>query len=193
MPPDDPIREVVEARNCRRKIARQMGLKMSRMDEHADRLVSDGKVVQFTILEQRHKALERCADDFSCWATKVAADCISEKIDKPEVKKKDGGVFAIADQYTAQKNPSGLSANLENTILAIAELRIKPRYDVFHNKIVFEGHSNFESDFENVCLVIRHLIAHEKRFEPSKETMVDAVTESHLVISLIRFSIILTA
>jgi predicted P-loop ATPase len=149
------------------------------MDESADREIqkTDGKAVQFKTLEQRHKeALERCADDFSSWATKVAADSISEEIDRPKAKKEHGGVFATTDQYTTQKHPSGLSPSLENTILAVAELRIKPRYDVFHNKIVFEGHPNLdEGDFESACLVIRHRISYTKRFEPSKETMYDAV------------------
>jgi predicted P-loop ATPase len=155
-----------------------MGLKMSRMDEHDDRLVFDGKVVQLKTLEQRHKeAFEACAADFSGWATKVAADNISEKFagHKTEGKKQDAGTFAITSNYTTQKNPSGFSASLQNTILAVAQLGIKPKYDVFHNKIIFEGHPNLEGDFESVCLVIRHRIAYEKRFEPSKETMYDAV------------------
>src|SRR5262245_31932254 len=133
------------------------------------------KVVQFKTLEQRKEALERCADNFSSWSTKVAADGISE-LARPKAKKGDGEVFVITDSYTTKKNPSGWSASSENTILAVAELRIKPKYDVFHNKIIFEGHANLEDDdFENACLVIRHLIAREKRFEPSKETMYDAV------------------
>src|SRR5262249_51101233 len=73
------------------------------------------------------------------------------------------------------KNRSGLAANLENTILAVAELKIKPKYDVFHNKIIFEGHQNLEGDYESACLVIRHLIAYQKGFEPSKETMDDPI------------------
>jgi predicted P-loop ATPase len=145
--------------------------------EEALAAMTHGKVVQFKTLEQMHKeALERCADGFSGWATKVAADGISEKIVRPKAKKIDGEVFAITTQYTTQKNPSGLSTSLENTILAVTELGIKPRYDVFHNKIVFEGHPDLdEGDFENACLVIRHLISRTKRFEPYKETMYDAV------------------
>ena len=86
---------------------------MSQIDGHADRLASDGKVVEFKTLEQKHKeALERCADDFSGWATKVVADGIPEKIVRPNAKKKDGEDFAITDNYTTQKNPSGLSASL---------------------------------------------------------------------------------
>jgi hypothetical protein len=156
------------------------GSKMSQMDEHADHLAryqkTDVKVVQFKTLEQRHReALERCADDFSAWVTKVAADGISEKMVGPKAKKIDGASFDITPEYATQKHPSGLSASLENTILAIAELGVKPRYDVFHNKIVFEGHPDPEDDFESACLVIRHLISYKKRFEPSKETMYDAV------------------
>jgi len=145
--------------------------------EEAPAALTDARVFQFKTLEQRRQeALERCVDDFSRWATKVAADGISEKIVRPEAKKRDGEGFDITPHYTTQKNPSGLSASLENTILAVAELGIKPRYDVFHNKIVFEGHPNLdEGDFESACLVIRHLISYRKRFEPSKETMYDAV------------------
>jgi hypothetical protein len=82
----------------------------------------------------------------------------------------------LPDQYSSQKNPSGYAPSLQNTILAVAELKIKCRHDVFHNKILFEGHPSLDGDFENVCLVIRQLIAQQKQFEPSKETMVDAVT-----------------
>jgi predicted P-loop ATPase len=63
--------------------------------------------------------------------------------------------------------------------LAIAELGIKPRYDVFHNKIAFEGHPDLDEDgFESACLVIRHRISYKMRFEPSKETMYDAVART---------------
>jgi predicted P-loop ATPase len=150
---------------------------MSQMDEHADRLVSDGKAGQFKTLEQRHKeALERCADDFSRWATKVAADGVSEKIARPKTKKINGPSFETTAEYVTQKNPSGLSPSLENTIRALAELGIKPRYNVFHNRIVFEDHPDLdEKDSESACLVIRHSISYRKRFEASKETVYDAV------------------
>ena len=82
----------------------------------------------------------------------------------------------LPDQYSTRKNPSGHAASLQNTIRAVAELGIKSRYDVFHNKIVFEGHPSLDADFENVCLVVRQLIAQQKEFEPSKDTMHDAVT-----------------
>ena len=82
----------------------------------------------------------------------------------------------VPDQYSSRKNPSGHAASLQNTIRAVAELGIKSRYDVFHNKILFEGHPSLDGDFENVCLVVRQLIAQQKEFEPSKDTMVDAVT-----------------
>jgi predicted P-loop ATPase len=131
------------------------------------------RVVQFSILEL---ALERCAEHFFRWATKVAADGISEKIAGPVVKKIDGASFDTTAEYASQKNPSGLSPSLENTILAIAHLKIRPRYNVFHNRIVFEGHPNLdEDDFETACLFIRHRISYTNRFEPSKETVYDAV------------------
>src|SRR5262245_1116765 len=150
---------------------------MSWIDWHAVCLVSDDKVVQFKSLEQRRKeALERCADNFSAWATKVATDGISEKIVWPEPKKIVGASFDISTKYATRKNPSGRVPSLENTILALAHLGIKPRYDVFHNKIVLEGHPNLDDyEFESACLVIRHLISYRLRFEPSKETIYDAV------------------
>ena len=82
----------------------------------------------------------------------------------------------VPDQYSSRKNPSGHAANLQNTIRAVAELGIKSRYDVFHNKILFEGHPSLDGDFENACLIVRQLIAQQKEFEPSKDTMHDAVT-----------------
>ncbi len=84
--------------------------------------------------------------------------------------------LVLADQYSSRQNPSGHAASLQNTLLAIAELGIKCRYDLFHNKTLFEGHPSVDGDFDNVCLVIRQLVAQQKQFEPSKDTMVDAVT-----------------
>jgi hypothetical protein len=102
---------------------------------------------------------------------------------KAEVKKSAvaGPVKAgmeVSDHYHTRKHPSGLAASLENTILAIAELGIVARYDVFHNKVLFDGHPKLLSfgEFESVCLVIRQIIAYEKGFEPAKETTIDAVT-----------------
>ena len=82
----------------------------------------------------------------------------------------------LPDQYSTQKNPSGHAPNLQNTIRAVAELGIKSRHDVFHNKILFEGHPSLDVDFENACLIVRQLIAQQKEFEPSKDTMHDAIT-----------------
>ena len=82
----------------------------------------------------------------------------------------------VPDQYSTQKNPSGHAPNLQNTIRAVAELGIKSRHDVFHNKILFEGHPSLDVDFENACLIVRQLIAQQKEFEPSKDTIHDAIT-----------------
>jgi predicted P-loop ATPase len=83
----------------------------------------------------------------------------------------------VSDHYHTRKHPSGLAASLENTILAIAELRIIARYDVFHNKVLFDSHPKLlPGEFEMVCLCIRQIIAHQKEFEPAKEAVIDAVT-----------------
>jgi len=83
----------------------------------------------------------------------------------------------IVDHYQTKRHPSGLAPSLENTLRAILEFGIVPRHNVFHNKILFNEHADLlDGEFENACLVIKHRIAHQRGFEPSKDIVIEAVT-----------------
>jgi hypothetical protein len=108
----------------------------------------------------------------------AGATVVKLPIDLPKIKpvaKKEG--LDIPAHYLTQRNPAGVSASFQNTLRAIVKLGIVARYDVFHNKVLFNDHPGLlDSEFDSACLVIRHEIARREGFEPTTNTVIDAVT-----------------
>ena len=79
-------------------------------------------------------------------------------------------------QYETRKNPQGIVPTLLNTIKAISDLELDCRYDVFHDKMIVNGHSlpTIEG-IDDVCLVLRSSIASKFGFEPTQEMVFAAV------------------
>jgi hypothetical protein len=88
--------------------------------------------------------------------------------------------------YEQHKNPSGTPVTLKNTILAIDKLGIQCRYDIFHDKLMVEGHElkiNVGESIDDICLRIRTMIIHYEQFDPGNQNTFDAVRRTCLVTS----------
>lgn len=80
--------------------------------------------------------------------------------------------------FVQKPSSSVIPPSLSNTIAALNELRGSFRYDVFHDRMIVrhpELDKRGELTFDDTCLVLRTMVAGEYGFEPSRETMADAV------------------
>ncbi len=79
-------------------------------------------------------------------------------------------------EYDTRKNPQGIVPTLLNTIKAISDLELDCRYDVFHDKMIVNGHALPTIDgIDDLCLVLRSTIAERFGFEPGQEMVLHAV------------------
>jgi predicted P-loop ATPase len=82
--------------------------------------------------------------------------------------------------FQHSKNPTGIPASLENARTAIDLLGADCRYDVFHDRIMVEGHEcgirgDAHENLENVTLKIRQAVLERFGFDPSAGFTMDAL------------------
>jgi hypothetical protein len=83
-------------------------------------------------------------------------------------------------EFEHSKMPSGIPACLKNAIVGVEKLGIHCKYDVFHDRIVVDGHAygwrgNVLNNMENVALKVRQTVLQRFKFDPGPTYTFDAL------------------
>jgi hypothetical protein len=84
-------------------------------------------------------------------------------------------------KLSRRKSSDEVLSTFQNTLKAINELGVECRLDIFHDRFVI-NHSTLATmeNIDDACLLFRHEIAGRFGFEPSKDTMFDALRRTCL-------------
>jgi predicted P-loop ATPase len=84
------------------------------------------------------------------------------------------------------KSPTGVVQSFENALLALEQLEVDCRYDLFHDKVIVKGYDfgmwsgNALENLDNVVLKIRQAILLKFGFDPGKNHVLDAILTNAL-------------
>ena len=87
-----------------------------------------------------------------------------------------GGVVA----FDHSKSPSGIAASLANAKMALKQLKLGCRYDVFHDRIIVEGFpmvvgGDSAENLDSLVLLLRDEVLRKYEFDPKSAHMLDAL------------------
>jgi predicted P-loop ATPase len=88
--------------------------------------------------------------------------------------------------FQHSKSPTGVVQSYENALIAVEELGVDCRYDLFHDKVIVKGYDfgmwsgNALENLDNVVLKIRQAILLKFGFDPGKTYVLDALLTNAL-------------
>jgi len=83
--------------------------------------------------------------------------------------------------FQHSQSPTGIAQSLENALLAMEQLDLDCRYDLFHDKIIVKGYDSGRhrgdalEDLDNIGLKVRQAVLMKFGFDPGKTHVLDAL------------------